>query len=462
MQKSENFTNFVKDINPKTGKLVCDMIKKVICYAVIALSALFADAQHFNWRKIKHIEQSAPQKKVYIGVDGDTLLFDTIVAVDVEPLPATFFAPAIFDTYQYLDTTASRLNAINATDNTWAEREYQRSQLLMRIKQRYMIDNPEKVKYNLSLLPEPPKKYVATVDPTKSTIIIEEVSIDKSTLKAEAPVEEIKPRHWLHSFSSSLQFSQAYISPNWYQGGDNSVNMLSSLNYGVMLNQAFFPELLFDASVQYKLGLTSAPSESIHDYLISQDLFLLTSKFGFKAINRWYYTINMSLKTQMFKSYASDSKILSAAFMAPGELNFGVGMTYSYNNAKKKRVFDASLAPLSYNLKTCLRSDINETAFGIREGRHTESQIGSSAEFKFRWNIAYNISYQSRLFAFSNYDYVQGDWENTLNFSINRYLSTQLYVHLRYDSRTIPVEDWEEWQLKEIFSFGFSYNFSHK
>ncbi len=437
------------------------MIKKVICYAAIALLAFSADAQRFRWRQIKPIEQES-QKQIYIGVDGDTLLFDTIVAVDVEPLPATFFAPVIFDSYQYLDTAASRLNAIKATDNTWAEREYQRSQLLMRTKQRYMIDNPEYVTYNLSQLPEPPKKYIATVDPTQSTITIEEVPVDKSKLKAEAPVEEIKPRHWLHSFNGALQFSQAYISPNWYQGGDNNINMLSSLNYGVTLNQAFFPNLLFDASVQYKLGLTSAPSESIHDYLISQDLFLLSSKFGFKAINRWYYTFNMSLKTQLFKSYASDSKNLTAAFMAPGEINFGVGMTYSYNNAKKTRLFDASLSPLSYNLKTCLRSDMDETAFGIRNGRHTESKFGSSAEFKFNWKIAYNISYQSRLFVFSDYNYVQGDWENTLSLSVNKFLSTQLYVHLRYDSRTVPVRDWEEWQLKEILSFGFSYNFSHK
>lgn len=436
-------------------------MKKVIFYVMIALSAFAAEAQQFKWRQIVADRQEAPQKKVYVGVDGDTILFDSIVVVDAEPLPSTFFAPVIFDTYQYLDTTAMRLDAIDAADNTWAEREYQRSQLLMRTRQRYMIENPEYVDYNLSLLPEPPKKYIATVDPTQSIITIEEVPIDKSKLSAEAPIDEIKPRNWLHSFNGAVQFSQAYISPNWYQGGDNNVNMLSSLNYGVKLNPAFHPNLLFETTVQYKLGMASAPSDTLHDFSISQDLLLLTSKFGYKAINRWYYTFNMSLKTQLFKNYKPNTKNLTAAFMAPGEINFGVGMTYNYNNPKKTVAFDASLAPLSYNLKTCLRSDMNETAFGIKEGRHTESQIGSSAELKLKWNIAYNISYQSRLFVFSDYDYVQGDWENTFSFSINRYLSTQLYLHLRYDSRTAPVEDWEEWQLKEILSFGFSYSFSH-
>ena len=61
----------------------------------------------------------------------------------------------------------------------------------------------------------------------------------------------------------------------------------------------------------------------------------------------------------------------------------------------------------------------------------------------------------------SYYDYVQGDWENTINFSINRYLSTQMYVHLRYDSSMAAIEGtrWHKWQLKEILSFGLQYRF---
>ena len=50
----------------------------------------------------------------------------------------------------------------------------------------------------------------------------------------------------------------------------------------------------------------------------------------------------------------------------------------------------------------------------------------------------------------------------TLSFDINKYLSTQIYAHLRYDTSTgrIANTDWHRWQLKEILSFGFSYKFS--
>ena len=59
--------------------------------------------------------------------------------------------------------------------------------------------------------------------------------------------------------------------------------------------------------------------------------------------------------------------------------------------------------------------------------------------------------------------YAKSDLENTLSFAINRFLSTQINVHLRYDSSTPRIEGskWHKLQLKEILSFGFAYNFKN-
>lgn len=113
-------------------------------------------------------------------------------------------------------------------------------------------------------------------------------------------------------------------------------------------------------------------------------------------------------------------------------------------------------------MKTCIDRKMNETSYGIKEGHKTVSQYGSNAEAKMLWKICDNISLSSRLFVFTNYDYAYGDWENTLSFNINRFLSTQIYVHMRYDTSTPPCddEDWHKFQLKEILSFGFAYKFS--
>ena len=134
-------------------------------------------------------------------------------------------------------------------------------------------------------------------------------------------------------------------------------------------------------------------------------------------------------------------------------------MSYSYQNPKKTFTFGASISPMSYNLKTVLNSHMPVTNYGIDAGHKTASQIGSSAELTWTWKMAYNITYNARVFGFTDYDYMQADWQNTFTFNINRFLSTNLFIDLRYDSSQPRRADsnWHLWQLKEILSFGFSY-----
>ena len=94
-------------------------------------------------------------------------------------------------------------------------------------------------------------------------------------------------------------------------------------------------------------------------------------------------------------------------------------MTYNYS--KKNFTFDASISPLAYNMKICTDRSMDVTAYGIKPGHKTVSQYGSTAELKMRWAIAYNIIWQSRVFFFTDYSYIQADWENTLSFEINRF-----------------------------------------
>lgn len=184
---------------------------------------------------------------------------------------------------------------------------------------------------------------------------------------------------------------------------------------------------------------------------------------GYKASKHWYYSTNVSFKTQLLRNFKSNTRDLKSSFMSPGELNVGVGMTYNYANPKKTFTLDASISPFSWNMKTCIDKKMDETSFGIKEGRKTVSQYGSNAEGSLYWAICNNINIRSRLFVFTNYDYAYGDWENTLSFNINRFLSTQIYVHMRYDTSTprIENESWHKFQLKEILSFGFAYKFSN-
>ena len=322
-----------------------------------------------------------------------------------------------------------------------------------------MAAHPDRVIYNANELPEAPKEFISVVDPKNRTLSI--APRDYGDVEVGAKMEKVKVHNWLHTFVTSLQFSQAYMSENWYQGGNNVLNVLSDMQWTVQLNQNLHPNYLFTNTVRYKLGINSAPNDSIRSYSISDDLLQINTLVGVKAIKKWYYSATMQFKTQLLNNYTSNTNNRKASFLSPGELNVAVGITYSNASKDGWRTLNLSISPVSYNMKMCT-SDVNPSPgnFGIKDGHHTVHDVGSKLEAKVNCKFNQAISWSSRLYVFSNYEYVQGDWENTFNFNVTRNLITQFYTHLRYDKSAKRNDKWNYWQFKEILSFGLTYRFA--
>lgn len=394
-------------------------------------------------------------------------LFATVTDVDTlmstAVLPRYFFIlPPVFDTFVYSDPKRQTFEADYSGSEAlrWIEDLVSIDRRKRRYRQYMAVHTPYAVEYNVRTLPEPPQEVEIVINPKDYTIeSVMTKSFDASDGSIFVP--EVKKKHWMRTFRASLQFSQAYISPNWYQGGNNNLNGLLDIVYNVKLNEKFHPNYMFETNVGYKLALNSAPDDPYRDYTISEDIFQATSTLGIKAIKKWYYSLNANFKTQLLNSYNKGTNDLRSALFAPAELNVGVGMTYGTTNKKGNCKFDATINPLSYNLMMCFNDDLNVTAFNIKEGHKTSSKIGSSAELKLAWKITHNISLNSRLFTFTDYSRWYADLENTMIFEINKYLTTQIYAHLRYDTNTPYVDpDWHKLQIKEIFSLGVTYKFS--
>ena len=79
----------------------------------------------------------------------------------------------------------------------------------------------------------------------------------------------------------------------------------------------------FENKIEWKLGFISAPSDTVHQYKTSEDLLRLSSKFGYKAITNWYYTISAEFKTQFFSNYETNSDKMVSSWLSPSELNIG-------------------------------------------------------------------------------------------------------------------------------------------
>lgn len=335
-----------------------------------------------------------------------------------------------------------------------------------RISQDYMYEtmvyHPNTIEYTYWELPVPPR---LPEDDISLATYIKNLNLPEiSTNDAILPEFVQKKKQWLHIFNTGLQFSQAYVSKNWYQGGNSYLSLLFNFLWDVQLNTTYHPNEIFQSTLSYKLGVNSVDQPDVNrDYSFSEDLFQYNVKYGFKAFTKWFYTITGQFKTQFFNNYKTNTYVKTASFLSPADLNIGLGMTYNMENAKKTFSISASIAPLSYNLKVCIDEDIDHAQFNIKPGRKVHHEYGSSGEMTMIWKPTSSISMRTRLFAFTDYSYFQGNIETTWDFAINKFLSTQIYANLRYDSSSdFDASGWHHWMLKEILSFGLSYSFSTK
>ena len=389
----------------------------------------------------------------------EDVLQDQLPSYDMSVL----FMPLVFDKQETIpydklsgvDTDASAIMcAANVNDYAqadWLARANRLSNRLHGARNYVMVNRPDLVKYNSNTLPKAPEESIIVNDPTKQKVTVADNPDIAPTALGQEPV---KVKRWITSFTSAIQLSQAYVSDNWYQGGTSSLNLLSDQLFTINYNDPS-GKLLFENLVQWKFNLTSSAEDTVHSVRVSEDLFQINSKFGYKAFGKWYYSASMLFKTQLLTNYAANSNDIQAEFLSPGELNVGVGMSYSHSYEKPVKLSHTlTISPLSYNLR--FSKSLDPVKFGIDKGR-TRNEFGSSIDYTLTWDIRYNIRWMSHVYAFTNYENLLLEWTNSLDFSFSTYFSARLYIDLRYDDSVAPDPKLGYLQIKELLSIGFSY-----
>lgn len=282
----------------------------------------------------------------------------------------------------------------------------------------------------------------------------------------DAPVKFIPEiRYWTSHFESAIQFAQNYISPNWHKGGVSTLNLTNRELFTFNYNK---DKVKFTNSLEIKNNLYTAPKDTLRDYKVGDDVFRIYSNFGYKAFNKWYYTLDVDFKTQLFSSYAENQNVKLAGLLSPFSINIGLGMKYdldkTFASSKHKKVtLSANLAPLSYTYVRTLDKDIDlgrhfQKKDGQEEYPYKQSLFGSTVNATMTFQFSRNIIWYSRLYYMTDYKRIQGEFENRLNMAISRFFSTIISLNLRYDDGIAKNEDFDSYlQINELLSFGFNY-----
>ena len=311
-----------------------------------------------------------------------------------------------------------------------------------------VVMTEEVLKANQSVSEETLKNASNNAKLTVQTAIVNPLAdVTQAELATDMVVH--KPNFWKTKGTFSTQMTESFFSPNWYQGGVNNVNLLSSMTFEANYNNK--KKVQWDNKMEARLGFYKNEGAEMQS---NQDLLRLTSKLNLKAIRNWNYTVEAQSNTQMMNHYNGDNT-LKSKFLAPVDASLTVGM--DFKKSFKKGSVSIFPGPLSYKMTYVAVPDL-ATRYGIEEGKQSRHDIGSKLQVDFNYKLSNNISYKTRFYYYTPYDYVQVDWENTFNFQVSKYLSATMFFHTRFDDHVQRNDKWGYFQFKEYLTFGLNYS----
>lgn len=264
-----------------------------------------------------------------------------------------------------------------------------------------------------------------------------------------------KPNFWTIKGNSSLQITQSHFSDNWFQGGENNYAALAMIT--LEANYDNKQKLQWDNRLELQLGFQTAPSDTCHTLKVTSNLLRLTSKLGYKAAKNWFYSTQLMSYTQLYPNFKTNTNEVTADFASPVYVQLAIGMDYKL----KKNKFQGSLllAPMSINMTYVDRAALR-SRYIQEDDKNTKFTFGPNVTMTFNWNIWKNVQWNTRLYWFSDFKYTNIEWENTFTFTINKYLTSKLFLYPKFiDNNTkYRRENGSYWMFREWLSMGLSYS----
>ncbi|HEX3934832.1 MAG TPA: DUF3078 domain-containing protein [Puia sp.] len=269
---------------------------------------------------------------------------------------------------------------------------------------------------------------------------------------------------WKTGGMVSVTFNQAALS-NWSAGGDKSALSLNAL--GDLY--AFYQDgrRSWDNFLNAQYGIANTTSLGTRK---TNDLFDITSKYGYDLGKKWYLTGLFDFRTQFAPGYnypSADSRVLTSNLLAPAYVLLSLGMDYKPNNN-----FSVFLSPVTAREVIVNNDSLAAIAsYGVDSGKKSRFEFGAYASINFKTNVSKTAAYTGRLDLFSDYTRTPQNiavyMTNVLNVKVTSLISMLLSVNLIYDNNIKSVKDdgtpgGPALQFQETMGIGFAYKFAKK
>ena len=114
--------------------------------------------------------------------------------------------------------------------------------------------------------------------------------------------------------------------------------------------------------------------------------------------------------------------------------------------------------PLSFNFIYVDRCNL-ASRNGISGDHHTKESFGSSFTADLKWQMADQVSWKTRFYAFTSYDRALIEWENQIELKVTKYISANIFLYPRFDDANARDESLGYFQFQEYSSLGLTYTF---
>jgi len=267
-----------------------------------------------------------------------------------------------------------------------------------------------------------------------------------------------KPNFWKFKGDGYLQFMQNFVSGNWHKGGESNYSAVGAVTLELNYNDK--DKVKFDNKLEMKLGFQTSRSDTVHHVKPSNDLLRFTSKLGLQAHKQWYYTIQFMAQTQFTRGLKTNNPNTFSDFASPLDLNLGIGMDYKVNWLKGRLTGTVNISPLSINYRYVDRTALAK-GFGVKTDKHNHSltDFGSQVTVNTQWKLAEQITWKTRLYAYTSYHRALVEWENQFELKVSRYITANLFLYPRFDDTNTRDDELGYFQFQEYSSLGLSYSF---